>query len=274
MQAFELTGVSQASAGSKSALGPGASGVALDTQYDIESERFAMVEAQYARYRMDAAQLYLDAARRVAKRRYDEGGKKKGYVAVWRSRDAIERLEYNKVELTADQYSLRLEPVNYIPDTKAGKLSVVTQLAQAGVIPKWQVAMLFDEPDLSGANRIELAPLRNCLRKMDELWNLEIDAPVPEPYNDLEIEKHVSLCYYNLVQEERAPEEVQERYRTYCDLVEGLLKKKRQGDAAANANAAAAGAVPMGAAPMDAGLPGAGAPMPPALTAIAGGLAG
>jgi hypothetical protein len=77
-QAFELTGVSQASAtSSKSSLGPGASGVALDTQYDIESERFAMVEAQYARYRMDAAQLYLDAARRVAKRREADKGKKK-----------------------------------------------------------------------------------------------------------------------------------------------------------------------------------------------------
>jgi hypothetical protein len=65
---------------------------------------------------------------------------------------------------------------------------------------------------------------------------------------------------------------VQERYRTYCDLVEGLITKKKKGEAALAAPPMQA--PPIGAAPMDAGLPGAAAPMPPALTAIPGGLAG
>lgn len=271
-QAFELTGVSQAAASSKSSLGMGASGVALDTQYDIESERFAMVEAQYARYRMDAAQLYLDAVRRVAKRRHDDKGKKRSFVAMWRAPNAIERLEYDQVKLEEQDYSLRLEPMNYIPDTRAGKLSVVSQLSSAGIIPQWQVAMLFDEPDLAGANRIELAPLRNCLRKMDELWKLDIAAPVPEPYNDLDLEFHVSKCYYNLVQEERAPEEVQERYRTYVDLVEGLIKRKKQGEAALAAPAAQVAGPPA----MPGTVPAMPTPMegaPPQLQALPGGLA-
>jgi hypothetical protein len=257
-QMFDLSGVSMAAATSKSALGAGASGVALDTQYDIDSDRFAMPQANYARYRLDAAQRYLDAAARVARRRADESGKKKSavWVATWRNRDAIEKLEYSKVVLEEQQYRLALEPVNFIPDTRAGKLSIVGQLAQAGVIPQWLVATLFDEPDLAQANRIILAAFKNCMRKMDDLASIEIDAPMPEPYNDLELEQKIATAYYNAIQEEKAPPEIEERYRNYVDQVEDLIKKKKAGEAP-----------PPGAMPVDpmaaASMPGAPPMLPP-----------
>ena len=227
-QMFDLTGVSQAAATSKSALGAGASGIALDTQYDIDSDRFRMPQANYARYRLDGAQRFIDAACRVARRRENEKGRKRAYVAVsWKNRDAIERLEYDKVALKEGQYCLQIEATNFLPDTRAGKLAVVEQLAKAGVIPQWIVPSLFDEPDLIQANSIILAPFRNCLRKMDDLADETKPLPIPEIYNNLELELEVSTAYYNRLQDERAPDHIQDRFRQYVDLVTDLLKKKQ-----------------------------------------------
>ncbi len=248
---YDLPGVSQAGATSKSALGAGASGAALDTQYDIDSERFAMEQAQYAAYRMEAAQLYLDAAKRVAKKRKSGEGRRK-YVTTWNSGDSIERLEYDKVSLKSDQYRLQLEPVNFIPDTKAGKLSVVGQLTQAGVIPQWLSAALFDEPDLARANKINLAAFHNCERKMEELADADKPAPVPETYNDIDLELKMSVAYYNNAQAEYAPEEVCDRFRTYIELVKDQKKKS----------------MPPPAPPMPGGMPGA-APGGPTMPGMA-----
>ena len=224
---YDLSGVSQASATSKSSLGPGASGVALDTQYDIDSDRFRMPQANYARYRLEAAQRYIDAAARVARRREADKGKKRSYVSVsWKERDAIERLEYSKVELKEGQYCLKIEAVNFLPDTRAGKLAVVEQLAKAGVIEQWLVPTLFDEPDLVQANGILLAAFKNAMRKMDELADPDLPMPIPEAMNDLQLELKLVTAYYNRVQEEKAPLEVQDRFYQYEAFVRELIKLK------------------------------------------------
>lgn len=219
---YDLTGVSQAAATSKSALGPGASGVALDTQYDIDSDRFRMPQANYAQYRLDCSQRFVDAAARVARRREKMKGEKKSYVAVsWKARDAIEKLEYDKVSLKEGQYCLRIEAVNFIPDTRAGKLTVVEQLAKAGVIPQWLVPTLFDEPDIVAANGIILAPFRAAMKKMEDILPEEDEPmPVPQPHNDLELELKLCVAYLNRLEEEKnVPLVIFERYDQYRKLL-------------------------------------------------------
>jgi hypothetical protein len=224
---YDLSGVSQANATSKSSLGAGASGIALDTQYDIDSDRFRMPQGNYARYRLEAAQRYIDAAARAARRRKEGEGRKKSYVAVsWKTRDAIERLEYTKVELKEGSYCLQIEAVNFLPDTRAGKLAVVEQLAKAGVIEQWLVPTLFEEPDLIQANGILLAAFKNAMRKMDELCDPDLPMPIPEHMNDLTLELKLTVAYYNRVQEEKAPLEVQDRFYQYEAFVKELIKLK------------------------------------------------
>lgn len=265
---YDLSGVSQAAATSKSSLGAGASGVALDTQYDIDSDRFRMPQANYARYRLDGAQRYIDAAARVARRRESMKGEKRSYVASsWKNRDAIERLEYSKVELKEGQYCLKIEAVNFLPDTRAGKLAVVEQLAKAGVIEQWLVPTLFDEPDLVQANGILLAAFKNAMRKMDELADPDLPMPIPEHMNDLDLELKLVTAYYNRVQEEKAPLEVQDRYYQYEGMVKELIKLK--GSAASMPDGSVAPAGPMmpetpAMPPMPGGVPAMPqGPMPP-----------
>lgn len=254
---FRFMGVSQANAESRSSLGPGASGVALDTQYDIDSDRFRQPQANYARYRLNAAQGYVDAAARVARRRAEGKGAKKSWVSnVWNGRDAITELDYTKVALDDGDYRLRIEPIGFLPDTRAGKLSVVEQLAKAGVIPQWMVpTLMLDDPDLSEAKRIILAPFRNCLRKMDELADEDLIAPIPEQYNDLELELKISTAFYNWSQSEHAPPEVELRYRDYVDLVVFELKKKNPPAAVPSPADAAMQSIPPGGPPAPPGGP-------------------
>lgn len=254
--AHDISGVSQASAQSKSALGAGASGVALDTQYDIESDRFAMEEAGYADYRMQSSQLYIDASARVAKKRAARKGDKKSrvYVTGYLHRDAIQQLDYDKVSLEPSEYRLQFEPTNYLADTIAGKESAIGQLAQAGVIPQWLVAALFAEPDLSWMFRVTLGAFWNAERKMDDLAELDMEMPMPAPYNDLDLELKLCTAYINNAEAERAPDEILKRYRDYLDLL-----------TAAKNNAAAGAAPPPGAAGPGgpASLPGAAPMLPP-----------
>jgi hypothetical protein len=260
---YDLSGVSQANASSKSALGPGASGIALDTQYDIDSDRFRMPQSNYARYRLDAAQLYIDAAARVARRRESAKGEKRSYVQVsWKDRDAIEKLEYSKVELKEGQYCLKIEAVNFLPDTRAGKLAVVEQLAKAGVIEQWLVPTLFDEPDLVQANGIILAAFKNAMRKMDELADETLEMPIPEHMNDLDLELKLVTAYYNRAQDEKAPLAVQDRYYQYEALVRELIKVKQSTAALPDGSVAPAGPMMPELAPAEGPLPGGVPPMP------------
>jgi hypothetical protein len=263
---FKMSGVSQANAESRSPLGAGASGAALDTQYDIDSDRFRMPQANYARYRLESAQRYIDASARTARRRLERKGEKKSWVAVsWKGRDAIAQLDYSKVQLKDGDYRLRIEPIGFLPDTRAGKLSVVEQLAKAGVIPQWMVpTLMLDDPDLSEANRIVLAPFRNCLRKMDLLADEDEIAPIPEQYNDLDLELKIATAFYNWAQVEGAPPEIETRFRDYADLVVYELKKKNP-PPAAQPDPASMGVPPGGPPPppgMAQPLPG-GIPMMP-----------
>lgn len=253
----DLTGVSLAAASSKSALGPGASGIALDTQYDIDSDRFRMPQTNYARYRLDAGQRYIDAAARVARRREAAKGEKRPYVSVsWKQRDAIERLEYTKVELKEGQYRLKIEPVNFLPDTRAGRLAVVEQLAKAGVIEQWLVPTLFEEPDLIQANGILLAAFKNAMRKMDELADPDLPMPIPEHMNDLQLELKLVVAYYNRVQEEKAPLEVQDRYYQYEAFVRELIKMKTATAPMPDGSVSPEGPIAPEMAPPEAPLPG------------------
>ena len=265
-QAWELSGVSQSSGTSQSPLGPGASGVAINTMWDRESERYGKVEDQYANYRLDAAQCYLDGACDIAERRRKEGSEAKrrtvsvpskiekakakgdgmeaiadagiedsedkkkrekehkekyGYWATWKSGDAIQRLCFDDVMLEEGRYSMQLEPVNFVPDTRAGKLATVGELTKAGIIPSWLAAALFDEPDIARANEINLASYHNWERKLEIAEDEEQDLmpAMPEPYNDLALGLKMSKAYYERAQTKGAPEAVLDRLRQVVDAI-------------------------------------------------------
>lgn len=279
----DFSGVSQWSAQGRSPLGAGASGTALDTMEDIQSDRHAEFEAAYSHWRCDIAQRILDACRAVAERmkeaedqpaeKGEKRAKRKRYGAAWMQGERLERLDWDDVALDEEQYQLQIEPISYIPSTRAGKMAYAKELMGMGLLNENTMRALFDEPDVAQHNKIENAAYNRALDVMEILGDPDEEAPVPEELWDLELHLFFARAYYQIAQNERAPEEVQARYRDYADLVIAQQNKQKEGErllAAADPAAAMAGAPPMDPAlggmppgdPKAAMPPGAGPPMP------------
>jgi hypothetical protein len=253
-QAYEMCGISQASAASKSPLGSNVSGKALDTMYDLESDRFADVENEYAQFRVELGQLMLDEARAIAKDYAagalgdDENGNPIK-PAPW-----IEEIDWQKFDTDAGNYQLILEPVNFLPDSRSGKLAQVREMADAGLLSNpMQTAALFDEPDIAAANRHLLGPYRRIERWLEDLTNVDValEECVPTPYmlRIPGLAKEMLLGELDMLEAESSgsleDEKVLERFRWACDMLKGAEEELAQQEAAKAMPAAPApGATP------------------------------
>jgi hypothetical protein len=247
-QAYQISGISQASAASKNPLGSNASGKALDTMYDLESDRFSHVELQYAMFRVDIGHCMLDEARAIANDNEDPKARK----AAW-----ISEIDWDKVDVDCGDYHLILEPVNFLTDSRSGKLDQVNDLAKAGLLnDPMQTAALFDEPDLVRANRHLLGPYRLLERIMEDLANVDADleplTPTPYLLAFAPLAKSMALgelCNVEAEAKNDNDDKVADRFRWFLDML------KAAGDAA---TAQATAAPPPGALGADPNAP----PMP------------
>ncbi len=256
-QAYETCGISQASAAAKSALGNQASGKALDTQYDIESDRFADVENQYAQFRVDLGQLMLDEARAIADDDTEADKKSDDYVkpARW-----ITSIDWKKLKTDCGDYHLVLEPVNFLPDARSGKLAQVKEMADAGLLSNpMQTAALFEEPDIARANRYQLGPYKRIEKWLEDLANedvpLEDCAPDPFLAARADMAREMCLGELDMAIAEEADEEVLGRYRWALQMLKGAVEELDAQAAAVQSPAPPAGAPAMPGAPVPPGMP-------------------
>lgn len=218
-QMYEIAGISQAAAASKNPLGPNASGKALDTFYDIESDRFSQFEGQYAFARVQVGLVVLDEAKDL-----DEdvrSGKVEVDLAPW-----ISNIEWRKFEFDGGTYHLFVEPANFIPETRGGRLDVLGDLTK---IPGFlsnplQIAALFEEPDIARANRHLLGPMRLLEHTMEQLADEDIPLGecVPTPYMLAVpgLAKQMAIGELGNATAEEAPDTVLGRYRWFLKMLE------------------------------------------------------
>lgn len=267
-QGYELSGISQASASSKSPLGNQASGKALDTMYDLESDRFADKELGYAMFAVDLGTAILDEARALAKDTEVETAKK----AAW-----IREIDWDKVEVDGGSYHVISEPINFLTDTRAGKLSQVKEMAQSGILSDpMETLALFDEPDIARANRHLLGPYRMLERWCESLADVdvELESLTPTPLMVAHGPLATRMCEGELcnVIAEGADDDVQARYRWALLMLDEETKRLSEPPQGSipppGPDAGAGGPMPPGAMPggmPPAGMPG--APMDPAAAA-------
>lgn len=256
-QAYETVGISQASAASKNPLGSNASGKALDTMYDLESDRFADVELEYSMFRVDLGQLMLDEARDIAECEDDSDVK----VAPW-----ITGIDWDKLDIDSGTYHLILEPVNFLPDARSGKLAGVKEMTEAGLLQNpMQSAALFEEPDIARANRYLLGPYKRIEKWLEDLANVDVplEECTPDPFlaARADMAKEMCLGEMDMAIAEEADEEVLGRYRWALQMLKAAVDELAQQEAAAAAPAGMPGAMPT--APADPMAAGAAMPMDP-----------
>lgn len=273
-QMYELAGISQAAAASKNPLGPNASGKALDTFYDIESDRFSYFENQYAQARVQCGQILLDEACDLAEefaagemeydvdKRGERDDDEDIELAPW-----IANIDWKRFDFDSGSYHLFVEPANFIPETRGGRLDVLGDLAK---IPGFlsdplQVASLFEEPDLARANRHLLGPMRMLERLMemlaDEDTPLEDCVPTPYMLTVPGLAKKMAEGELGNAFSEGASDEQIGRYRWFLTMLDGLEQEMAPPPTAGPSTGGAAPGVGPDAMP----------PMPPSDPGVAAG---
>ena len=226
-RAYEISGIGQMAAASKNVLGSNASGKAIDSMDDIQSDRFAHVEAGWKAAICDLAQAQIDEARAM----YNEAHSGTGDLAPKELATWIRETDWGKVDIDGGDYHLYMEPENFIPGTRGGRLEYIESLSKNGLIPDPSVvADGFDEPDLQRMNRSVLGPLHNLQRIMEGLADSRI------PLYDLQPDEHMNLSLglllakgeYNEAMACGADDSELQRYRDWMELL------KREMDMAAS----------------------------------------
>src|SRR5690606_1169572 len=151
--------------------------VALDNMMDIESDRFAEKELSYSNWRLTVARCIVTVNKVAAAK--DDAKR----VITWDDGKLLRSVDWKKVDLERDQFAYKLEPTNFIPETRAGKLATVNELSKAGVLSDpSMVASLFDEPDLARANRLQNSSFDVVQMLCDTAADLDEPMPAIDPH--------------------------------------------------------------------------------------------
>lgn len=245
---YEISGISQAAAASKNSLGPNASGKALDTMDDLQSDRFNQIELQYSMGRVDVGMTMLDEAKDLSE---DAETDKDIELAPW-----IMSIDWMKFDFDGGGYHLNVEPINFLPDTRSGKLDTLGDMGKIpGLLSNPLItASLFEEPDIARANRHLLGPMRMLEKVMEMLADksVPLEDCVPTPYmlSSPGLAKEMAIGELGNAFSEEADDATMGRYRWFLTMLDGEEKR---------AAPVSPTPLPPGAMPTDASAP---PPMP------------
>lgn len=153
-QAYEMVGVSQLSAQSKNTMGANASGIALQSMENIESDRFETQLNQVIRAYVDIAKTCL----RVFPKEENILPKDAMRLDItWA--DIVEEVQKMQIQFSAAD-SLSKDP--------STKLQQLLALSQAGVIPQSRISQFMEIPDLQGGYSLANNSINAVLSVIDD----------------------------------------------------------------------------------------------------------
>ena len=231
---FNLSGISRWAASSKSPLGQGVSGKALDTMNDNQSDRFAHVETGYQQFRVGIGMRHVDLARMMHAEANDKSPAAKfdeqpdpidkSDLAAW-----IRDNEWPDVDIDGGNYHLALEPANYLASSREGRLEDAAELSKAGLIPDPSMtAALFSEPDMVRMNRPILGPIHRIEQCMSDLPKLDVPYIdiAPDQYMNLELAALICKGELEEARSKKAKPEIVDRFMSFLSDVKAQKDKK------------------------------------------------
>lgn len=174
---YEEAGVSQLTASSKKPAGLD-SKVALREFNDIETERFAIISQNYEASFLDTASHYIELSKELS----EQGG---DFEVVAESKKFIESIKWSDINIEENEYMMQMFPTSMLPHEPAGRLAMVQELMESGMIPPEYGLRLLDFPDLESYLNLKNAAIDDLMDTLDEIINKGEFNP-PEPYQDLQ----------------------------------------------------------------------------------------
>lgn len=247
--AFEETGVSRLSATAMKPAGLD-SGVALREYRDSTTQRFAVQEKHFENTWLDVVELILDTCK-------DLGAEAPKMCR--RSRFAPRTIKWGDVDMK--EVRVQIAAASTLNRTPAGRVQMVLEFAQGGIISQDEARRLLQHPDLEQQLSLYTAALEAI---EEDLYLIEDGIYViPEPFINLKMASWRGQNRYLIDRGHGAPEEVLEAIRTYVVQALHMLDQKAAAPAPPMMDAGGMPMLPPGAQPMQ--VPAAGPPMlPPA----------
>lgn len=245
-KAFQECGVSEMSASSKKPSGLDAA-VALREFSDMESERFATQHQDWEQFALDFLELSIDL---ITKQHGWKGYK----VLVPGRRDLLE-VDWAKVDLERDAYTMQMFPTSSLPSTPAARLQRVEELRAKGYITDAVAKRLLEFPDLEAEAHLGNAVIDDADATISAILDDDEPKLMPlEPYQNLDMIIERANAAYLFARHRHCPEN---RLTLLRNLIDTATAQK---------------AAMMAPPPMPGAMPGApGAGMPPGAPAPMGG---
>lgn len=213
LKAYETYGVSQLTAQSTLPAGlQQASGKALRTYHDIESERFSYVIRAYERFFCDLAQAVIDAAGDAAEQ---EGGSK--FSVRYRGVDSIKRIRWSDVRMDSQDYAIAIYPIAFLSQTPPAKQADIMDALKMGLITPQEARAQMQFPDPESALDPYGASRRLTRLQIDRMLR-EGQGAIAESFQDLSLALQLALAAYCDAQAKSdIPPENLELLREYID---------------------------------------------------------
>lgn len=232
---FEQAGVAFGMAQGEKPAGV-TSGVAVREAVEIQAGRFALKSRAYEN-------LYLGVAKKIVelgKEIYQED--KSFSVVLPRDKHTIDQVDWKDVDMKADAYILKVFPSSSLPVSPSGRLDMIIEMMNVGLIDPKTAKGLLDFEDLEAELALDKAATDNIDRMIEKILD-DGETMVPEPFMDLQLFIKRAQAAYNRAQDHE-------------DVPPDRLRLLRQAMQAARSMQKAAMAEQQAlAAPPDAGAP-------------------
>lgn len=248
-KAFEIEGVSQLAATGVKPAGLDAA-VALREYNDIQAERFVLMGQDWEDVHVEIAEKQIALSKKMFKA---------GTKLTVRAPGAkfIKTIEFEKVNIEENRYTLGIFPTSSLPTTPAAKMQTIKEWFEAGLIPDRETALeLLDFPDLQSALSLELAAIEDIKRVLEMMVDDGKYEP-PEPYMALDRALKMTQSAFLRARCDGVPEKHRDYLLRYIDEIKELQDDMQPPPAPATAPAAPGQPLPTTAAtvPDAAGVP-------------------
>jgi hypothetical protein len=186
---FQETGVSAMQATSQKPEGLD-SGAAIRSYDDIATDRFAAISKKYDNVFIELAYQITDVAKDIA----EKYGK---YQTVYPNKDGTKEIDLPAMKFLQDPFVIKCFSESALPRTPSGRMAMVTEQVQAGMLTLKEGRRLMRFPDLEQNERLDNASEERIFKMLDSIVE---DGKYIEPdgFLDLELAKELCVQYINL----------------------------------------------------------------------------
>ena len=232
---FQQCGVSAMQATSQKPEGLN-SGAAIRSYDDISTDRFAELSKKYDNVFVDLAYLIADCAKNIAKR----DGK---YQTVYPNKDGTKEVDLPAMKFLDNPFVIQCFTESALPRTPAGRIQVVTEQVQAGMLSIKEGRRLMRFPDLEQNETLDNASEERIFQMLDNIVE-EGKFEGPDEFIDLNLATQLTVQYINLYLAAKLEEEKADMLRKYFKQVQAIKARAMPPPAPVNAPQATAAPLP------------------------------